>query len=48
MNLSLTPMAGLNDQNADAQIAKSLNPYFKSTERFSGEKDQGHVPRMSA
>ncbi|MBX7136173.1 MAG: TIGR03790 family protein [Fimbriimonadaceae bacterium] len=41
MNLGLTPMSGLNDQNADAQISKSLNPYFKSTERFSSKKVKG-------
>ncbi|HRI44392.1 MAG TPA: TIGR03790 family protein [Fimbriimonadaceae bacterium] len=41
MNLGLRPMAGLNDANADEQISKSLNPYFRSTERFTSKKFGG-------
>jgi uncharacterized protein (TIGR03790 family) len=41
MNLGLRPMSGLNDANADEQISKSLNPYFRSSERFSSKKFGG-------
>lgn len=41
MNLGLTPMSGLTNENAQQQISKSLNPYFRSTERFTSKKFSG-------